>query len=67
MELGYWPAISTRPGLAFTQAFMNWMEALLSECQVAVQDFSSAFELIVKEKLTKVNGRCLCGDSSIYN
>ena len=30
------------------------MEALLLECQVSVQDFSSAVEMIIKEKFMKV-------------
>ena len=33
---------------------MEWMEALLLECQVSVQDFSSAVEMIIKEKFMKV-------------
>ena len=55
IELGYWPATPSRPGLAFTSSFMNWMEALLLECQVAVQDFSSAMEMLVKENFTEVS------------
>lgn len=55
IELGYWPATPSHPGLAFTQSFMDWMEALLLECQVAVQDFTSAIEMLVKEKFAKVS------------
>lgn len=55
IELGYWPATPARPNLAFTQSFMDWMEALLLECQVSVQDFTSAVEMIVKENFTKVS------------
>ena len=54
IKLGYWPATPTRPVLAFTHSFMEWMEALLLECQVSVQDFSSAVEMIIKEKFMKV-------------
>ena len=54
IEIGYWPATPTRPVLAFTRTFMDWMEALLLECQVSVQDFSCAVEMIIKEKFMKV-------------
>ena len=66
IELGYWPATPSRPGLAFSQAFMSWMEALLLECQVDVQDFSSAVEMFVKEKFTKVSN-CHCTVSMHVN
>ena len=55
IELGYWPATPARPSLAFTQSFMDWMEALLLECQVCVQNFSSAVEMMVKENFTEVS------------
>ena len=54
IELGYWPATPTRPVLAFTKAFMDWMETLLLECQVSVQDFSHAIRLMVKERHMEV-------------
>ena len=54
IEMGYWPATPTRPVLAFTRAFMDWMETLLFECQVSAQDISCAIELMVKEKFIKV-------------
>ena len=54
IELGYWPATPTRPLLAFTKVFMDWMETLLLECQVPVQDFCYAIELMVKERNLKV-------------
>lgn len=55
ISLGYWPATPTRPVLAFTHPFMEWMEALLLECQVSIQDFSSAVEMLIKEKYMKVS------------
>ena len=54
IQIGYWPATPTRPVLAFTKAFMDWMETLLLECQVSAQDFSCAIEMMVKEKFIKV-------------
>ena len=54
INLGYWPATPTRPVLAFTFSFMEWLEALLLECQISVQDFSNAVEMMIKEKIMKV-------------
>ena len=54
INLGYWPATPTRPILAFTCSFMEWLEALLLECQISVQDFSNAVEIMIKEKIMKV-------------
>ena len=54
MELGYWPATPSRPVLAFSLCFMDWMECLLLECQVSVHDYSHAVEMLVKEKFEKV-------------
>ena len=53
MELGYCPATPSRPNLAFSFVFLDWMEALLLEAQVVVQD-CSAVEFMLKEKLSKV-------------
>ena len=54
MELGYWPATPSRPVLAFSLSMMDWMEALLLECQVAVQDFTSALKMLITEKFELV-------------
>ena len=54
MELGYWPATPSRPMLAFSMPLMDWMEALLLECQVAVQDFTSALKMLITEKFELV-------------
>ena len=59
IELGYWPVTPARPFLAITHSFMDWMETLLLECQVCVQDFASAVEMIVKEKFTEVSYGCV--------
>lgn len=53
-ELGYWPATPTRPNLAFSFEFLDWMEALLLEAQVVVLDYCSAVEFMLKDKLSKV-------------
>ncbi len=35
---------------------MDWLEALLLECQVAVQDFTQALEVIIGENFGEVGG-----------
>ena len=54
MELGYWPATLSRPVVAFSMSLMDWMEATLLECQVAVQDFTSALKMLITEKFDLV-------------
>lgn len=54
IELGYWPATPSRPVLAFSIALLDWMEALLLECQVAVQDFTSALKMLITERFLTV-------------
>ena len=37
-----WPATAQRPHLAFTFGLLDWAEALLLECQVALKDLCKA-------------------------
>ncbi len=37
-----WPSAPQRPTLAFTLALLDWAEALLLECQVALKDLCKA-------------------------
>ena len=37
-----WPATPTYPHYAFSFALLDWAEALLLECQVALKDFCNA-------------------------
>lgn len=37
-----WPAIPHNPRLAFSFALLDWAEALMLECQVALKDFCKA-------------------------
>jgi len=53
-ELGYWPATPSRPNLDFSFSFFDWMEALLLEAQVATQDYRTAVEFILKERIFEV-------------
>ena len=37
-----WPSSPSHPLTAYTFELLDWMEALLFECQVALKDFCSA-------------------------
>ena len=39
-----WPATPLNPRFVFTFALLDWAEALMLECQVALRDFSSALK-----------------------
>jgi hypothetical protein len=41
-RLRLWPATSKNPTVAYTIDHLDWMEALLLECQVSVNDFCKA-------------------------
>ena len=55
IELGYWPATPSRPNLAFSFSFLDWMEALLLEAQVPSQGYCTAIEFILKDRLSEVS------------
>ena len=38
---------------------MEWLEALLLECQISIQNFSNAVEMMIKEKIMKVDLLCV--------
>ena len=38
IKLNYWPATPTRPSIAFSFSLLDWLEALLLKCQVALHD-----------------------------
>jgi hypothetical protein len=48
-RLRLWPATPKQPKTAFAFDLLDWMEALLLECQVSVNDFCNA----LKAKLPK--------------
>ena len=54
IRLNYWPATPSRPSIAFSFSLLDWLQALLLECQVPVQDFSNALEFIITTKYDKV-------------
>ena len=59
MKFGYWPATPSRPTTAFSFSLMDWLEALMLECQVSVHDFSQAVKYIIEQKFEKVSKSCL--------
>lgn len=54
IRLNYWPATPARPSIAFSFALLDWLQALLLECQVPVQDFSNALKYIISTQYGKV-------------
>ena len=54
VQLNYWPATPSRPSIAFSFSLLDWLQALLLECQVPVQNFSNALEFIIATKYGKV-------------
>lgn len=55
VKFKYWPATPSRPSIAFSFAMLDWLEALLLECQVPVQDFVYAMEFLLKYRCGKVS------------
>ena len=55
IKLNYWPATPTRPSIAFSFSLLDWLEALLLECQVALHDATEAIAFLIKEKM-----ECVC-------
>ena len=51
IQLHYWPGSPTRPSTAFSFQLLDWIEALFLECQVSMQDFSAAFEFLMKSNI----------------
>ena len=54
IKFNYWPGSPVNPNVAFSFDFMDLLEALLLECQVAVQDFTQAWSYLITQKLMKV-------------
>lgn len=46
LQAGFFPATATRPRLAFALELLDLLEALVLECQVALQDFVSALHYL---------------------
>ena len=52
--LGLFPATPKMPGLAFTNNFMNWLNAVTLECQVASQDYVHAWNFLQAKYMIEV-------------
>ncbi len=59
-----WPSTPQRPHLAFTFELLDWAEALLLECQVALKDFCKALFLKCPHLMQKVS--CIFGQLKAY-
>ena len=63
VHLHYWPATPTRPSTAFSFQLLDWIEAVLLECQVSLSDISAAIEFLhssgISEVLHNVSARIL--------
>ena len=53
-----WPATPQYPRLAFCFELLDWAEALLLECQVALKDLCKAIQFKCPHLATKVNSLC---------
>lgn len=54
VRLRYWPGTPSRPGIAFSFSLLDWLQALLLECQVPVYDFANALKSLITIKYDKV-------------
>lgn len=41
-----WPATPTNPRFAYTFKLLNWIEALMLECQVSLKDFCQSLKCV---------------------
>ena len=51
----YWPGTPLNPKIAFSFDILDMLQALLLECQVAVQDFTQAMTYLIKAKIFRVS------------
>ena len=49
-----WPATPHNPHFAFTFSLLDWAEALMLECQVALKDFCSSLKFLCPYSALKV-------------
>lgn len=61
-----WPSTAQRPHLAFTFDLLDWMEALLLECQVSVNDFCKALYFKCQHLVVKVRIMVECLQCIIF-
>lgn len=58
VRMGIWPASPHSPQLAYTFGLLDWVEALMMECQVALKDFCAALYFKCPYVIKKVDA-CL--------
>ena len=54
------PATPKHPQMVFTFALLDWLEALMFECQVSAQDFSAALGMLGDTQLMMVRTVLYC-------
>ena len=54
LHAGLFPATPKMPQLAFTVELLDWLEALMLECQVPSQDFVDAIGFLTDSKILGV-------------
>lgn len=54
VHLQYWPATPTQPSTAFSFQLLDWLEAILLECQVSLSDISAAMEFLHSSRISEV-------------
>ena len=54
IKFRYWPGSPVNPLIAFSFDLLDMLEALLLECQVAIQDFTQALSYVIKSKIFQV-------------
>ena len=62
-----WPASPRLPKLAFTFELLEWAEALLLECQVALGDFCKALHFKSPHLTNKVNSKHTLSLEDLHN
>ncbi len=59
LRLKLFPATPKQPRLVFTFSLLDWLEALMLECQVSAQDFVAAHSFLADTLLMKVKRQTL--------
>ena len=66
IKFRYWPGSPVNPLIAFSFDLLDMLEALLLECQVAVQGFTQALSYLIKSKTFQVHIMILLYVYAIY-
>ena len=59
IQFELFPATLKRPTVTFSFQLLDYLEALLLECQVAVSDFTAALKIMSASPFMKVQGSSL--------